>query len=264
MPSRSLVPSIAALALILAACSGSQDPHAASSPSATDPETSTRPSAPHEPGIPTNTSTQPGSGATSDPCMSLIADVPADPASVHGSHRSSAASALDRLAKELGPTVTYDYTFDGPVTKAESFAGKSVYAIVLGKYSQVNGDTVRRSVEILHLRVPVAILRSCVSRPELQRIRQQITAYVSSFQLTSATGISTARGQVEVTVNSARHAQLLRHKYGDRVHVQVGYVTATAFHIAVKLVWTRSITPGFWANRKKVVEYARHAFTSKA
>lgn len=158
------------------------------------------------------------------PCMSLLGEVAADPSG--GGGVRVAPTSLTGLARRLGPTVTYDFSSNGPVTETKSFAHRQVYAIVLGKNSFVDGTAVQRSVRAFHLGVPVVILKSCASLTALVKLRRQITAEARrSFpRTTMATGISTARGQVMITVYPRQVAQSLRDQYGDRVLVDVSRI----------------------------------------
>ena len=93
--------------------------------------------------------------------MSLIADVAADQSGVKNSNNWKPAPAvLSALATALGPEVTYGFAFDGLVTTTKSFDHRPrVYAMVLDKGSSVDGHGLTRTIDAMHLHVPVLVLR---------------------------------------------------------------------------------------------------------
>lgn len=227
---RSVLVTLTAVSAVLAGCSpgGHTSAHAAPKGSSTSRPGGgavTPPSNSQSPATADPHATTPAEGST--PCMSLIAEVAADRSGIeHVDNWKAAPAALTALAAHLGPTVTYDFTFPGPVTTTKSFADRpGVYAIVLDKDSPVDGDAVQATIEGFHLGRRVIILRSCTTHAALEQIRRQISTEADSLRVTSmSTGISTARAQVDISVYPPRVAKVIRNMYGDRVHVDVWFI----------------------------------------
>jgi hypothetical protein len=132
---------------------------------------------------------------------------------------------LTQLDVTFGPTLTYDFDFNGPITPSRSFADDAVYALVLDRFSRVDEDAVRTAVESLALRVRVIMLRSCTSQAALRRVRRGVDALATVRQPGAmGVGLSPALGAVSVTVNNPDFAAELRERYGNRVKVFVGEI----------------------------------------